>query len=180
MELAELMNKFWSVMSIAAQAIALFGIIALISPKVRASAPARFIGQRGTYIAFAAAFLATVGSLLYSDVLGYEPCKLCWFQRIFMYPQAILLGLALWKQNASVRLYAIVLSSIGAVIAAYHYMSQLGWNPLNLECASIGYAVSCAKVFVLQFGYITLPVMALSAFALIIVSSLLNRSWSIR
>jgi disulfide bond formation protein DsbB len=179
-ELAAFMNAFWGVMSIVAQIVIVFGIAALASPKVRASAPAQFLGRRGTYIAFTAAFLATLGSLIYSDVIGYEPCKLCWFQRIFMYPQAILLGLALWKQNAAVRLYAIVLSAIGAVIAAYHYLSQLGWNPLDLECASIGYAVSCAKVFVMEFGYITLPVMALSAFALIIVSMLLNRPWSIR
>ncbi|MDP1624945.1 MAG: disulfide bond formation protein B [bacterium] len=180
MELAAFMNGLWSIMAIVAQVLVLFGIIALVSPRVRRTAPAQFMGKWGVWIAFIAATLATVGSLIYSDIIGYDPCKLCWIQRIFMYPTAIVLGLALWKRDASARLYGIVFSSLGAIVAAYHYVSQLGWNPLDLECASVGYSVSCAKVFVMEFGYITLPVMALSAFLLAIVSLSLNREWPIR
>lgn len=180
MDLAAFANTFWGVMSIVALAMVIFGVVSLASAKVRASAPAQFLGKRGGWLAFTAAFLATMGSLVYSDVIGYEPCKLCWIQRIFMYPTALLLGLALWRRDASVRFYALVLASLGAIVAAYHYVSQLGWNPLNLECASIGYAASCAKVFVMEFGFITLPFMAFSAFLLVIVSLLLNKPWSIR
>ena len=167
-------------MSVIAQILIVFGIIALVSSKVRTSGPAKFFGMYGAWIAFVTAFLATAGSLIYSDVIGYEPCKLCWFQRIFMYPQAILLGLAIWKRDASMRMYTIVLSMLGAIVALYHFVSQIGWNPLDLECASIGYAVSCAKLFVMEFGYITIPIMALSAFSLIIVSLLLNKPWPMR
>ena len=83
-----------------------------------------------------------------------------------MYPQAIVLGMALKAKDSRVRSYGIALSIVGGLIALYHYLSQLGWNPLNLECAAVGYSASCAQTFVLQFGFITIPMMAFSAFLL--------------
>lgn len=127
-----------------------------------------FISKNALLSAFLVALIATSGSLFYSEIAGYEPCKLCWFQRIFMYPQVILLGLALWKKDYGIKFYGIVLSSIGAVIAGYHYLLQLGVAPA-LPCAAVGYSVACSQRFVLQFGYITIPMMALTAFLLIII-----------
>ena len=129
--------------------------------------------QRHTVaIAFAVALIATLGSLTYSDILGYEPCKLCWIQRIFMYPQVLILGMVLWgrhKGNRALLDTSLVMSAIGAVIALYHYFMQLGIVPEG-SCAAVGYSVSCAKLFVLQLGYITIPLMAFSAFLLIALS----------
>ena len=114
-------------------------------------------------------------SLIYSDVIGYEPCKLCWIQRIFLYPQVIILGLALWKKTKDSSLYCLALSSVGAVIAGYHFYGQ-SFNPNALPtCDTIGTA-SCAVRFFVEFGYITLPLMSLTAFLLIITLMLLNKS----
>ncbi|MEN9613983.1 MAG: hypothetical protein RLZZ347_290 [Candidatus Parcubacteria bacterium] len=118
-------------------------------------------------LAFFVALTATFGSLFYSDVLGYAPCKLCWFQRICMYPQVILLGLAWWKKDKEVGKYSLALSAIGLVLAIYHYYLQLGGNPL-VPCGVVGYSVSCSQRFVLEYGYITIPMMALTGFALIL------------
>ncbi len=87
-----------------------------------------------------------------------------------MYPQVVILGMALWRKDASVRIYSLVLSVAGAAIALYHYVGQLGFNPLGLDCLAVGYSTSCSKSFVLEFGYITIPVMALSAFVLMALS----------
>src|SRR3989344_8652500 len=114
------------------------------------------------HFAFIAATIAMLGSLTYSDILGFEPCKLCWIQRILMYPQVLILGMALWgKHKGSNALIdvSIVLSLIGAAVAAYQSLIQLGIIPEG-SCAAIGYSVSCAERFVLQFGYITIPLMA--------------------
>src|SRR3989344_4546628 len=97
------------------------------------------VGEQALFYGFIVALAATLGSLIYYDVLGYEPCKLCWFQRIFMYPQVLLLALAI----------------PGALVAGYHYLLQLGVAP-SLPCAAVGYSVSCSERFVLQFGYITI------------------------
>lgn len=112
------------------------------------------------------ALVAMVGSLIYSEIIGYEPCKLCWLQRIFMYSQVILLGMALFKKDYKIISYSIVLSIIGAIIAGYHYLLQLGVAS-GLPCSAVGYSVSCSQRFVMQYGYITIPMMALSAFVLI-------------
>lgn len=126
-----------------------------------------YFKRYGLIAAFLVSLIATGGSLFYSEVAKYEPCKLCWFQRIFMYPQVVLLGMALLKRDKKIADYSIILSSIGALIALYHYNLQLGMSPL-IPCSTVGYSVSCAQKFVMQFGYITIPMMAFTAFLLII------------
>jgi len=122
----------------------------------------------GLPLAFLTALISTGGSLIYSEVIGYEPCKLCWFQRILMYPQVITLGLALWHKNRAVIDQSIVLSLIGGVIAAYHYLSQIAVIEVA-PCSAIGYAVNCTKIFTMNYGYITIPMMALTGFGYILL-----------
>ncbi len=133
-----------------------------------------FFKNKFLVFAFVVALTATLGSLFYSEIAGYEPCKLCWFQRIFMYPQAFILGLALYKKDLTVASYSLLLSSVGAVIAGYHYLLQLNIAP-SLPCSAVGYSVSCSQVFVMNFGYITIPLMAFTAFALLITLTLIER-----
>lgn len=116
--------------------------------------------------AFIVSLMATLGSLFYSEILHYQPCKLCWFQRIFMYPQVILLGIAAWKHDYCIKKYSLTLSLIGLLIAAYHYLMQIGLI-IAINCGVVGYSASCNETFVLQYGYITIPMMSLTAFGLI-------------
>ncbi len=133
----------------------------------------RFFYSNGLRLAFLVSLVATLGSLFYSEVAGFEPCKLCWFQRIFMYPLAVLLGLALIKRDEQFTFYPIWLAVIGAVISIYHNSIYNGIliesSQSVLQCQPFGSGVSCAKNYVLEFGYITIPMMALTAFLLIIL-----------
>lgn len=122
-----------------------------------------FVGSRAVEVGLAMALAGTIGSLWYSNVIGYEPCDLCWVQRIFLYPQVLLLGVALVKRDRGAVDYALALSLAGLAVAAYHVSLQVGLTPL-LPC-SVG-AVSCGKLFFLAYGYVTIPVMSLTAFAL--------------
>ena len=124
------------------------------------------IRQKGTLFAFIVALAATSGSLYFSEGAGFEPCKLCWFQRIFMYPQVFLLGTALVKKAGDVAKYILPLSILGALIAFYHYVMQISPNSLA-PCSAIGFSVSCSERFFTYFGYITIPWMSFSAFLLI-------------
>lgn len=115
------------------------------------------------------ALVATLGSLFYSEIALYDPCRLCWYQRIFMYPLAIILGIAWWKNEKHIVKYAIPLAIIGGLIAAYHTAIQFmaAINPSVTDtCAAVG--ASCRTPEFWAFGYITIPVMALSAFILIL------------
>src|SRR3989344_5018564 len=163
-------NLFWSTSTVIADLLIIVLVIAIFSPKLNKTSFVQFFEKKSLMIAFLVSFLATLGSLIYSDVIGYEPCKLCWFQRIFMYPQVILFGIAIFRRDIKMKIYGIALSSIGAIIALFHYIGQIGWNPFGLQCLAVGYSASCAKNFVMQFDYITIPMMALSAFILILMT----------
>ncbi|MFY9493402.1 MAG: disulfide bond formation protein B [Minisyncoccia bacterium] len=143
------------------------GIIILIISRL-AKKDLSFIKNRSLLFSFIIALSAMLGSLFYSKIAGYQPCELCWYQRIFLYPQVFILGLALIKKDFSVVPYIKFLSVIGAIIAGYHYLLQLGWLP-SLVCEAVGYSVSCSQRFVMNFGYITLPLMSFTAFVLILL-----------
>ncbi len=114
-------------------------------------------------LAFLVALTATSGSLFYSEVAHFTPCLLCWWQRIFMYPQVLLIGLGIVKKDKNIADYAIAMSLAGGSISLYHYYIQLGGNKF-IPCATVGYSIDCTQRFSLEFGYITIPMMALSVF----------------
>jgi disulfide bond formation protein DsbB len=120
------------------------------------------------WMSFIVALTATLGSLYYSEIVGYEPCKLCWFQRILMYPQVVIFGMAIWKKDKHISSYALALSGIGALIAGYHYLLQRGIAPAT-SCSAVGASVDCSQTFVMEFGYITIPVMAFTGFVLLVL-----------
>lgn len=165
MALASAANQILGVLTVAAQILIVVVVIASFTSHGRAWVRAK-IGTRAILYGFIAALVAMLGSLTYSDIIGYDPCKLCWFQRIFMYPEVFLLGFALIKKETVIIDYLLMLAIPGALIAGYHYLLQLGVAP-SLPCAAVGYSVSCSQRFVLQFGYITIPLMAFTAFVLI-------------
>lgn len=123
------------------------------------------------------ALVATCGSLFLSEIAGWTPCKDCWLQRIFMYPQVALLAIALWKRDRDIAVYILALSVIGLTLSTHHYIEQIEAtffappvDPL-VPCDDTG--VSCSKTYTFRFGYITIPMMALTAFVLNALASLI-------
>jgi len=116
-------------------------------------------------LAFLVSLLATVLSLFYSEIIGYTPCVLCWIERIFIYPQTILLAVAYVKKDTRIADYSIALSVLGGGVALYHYYGQM-FNESALPCSI---TASCAQRFFLEFGYISIPMMALTSFVLLII-----------
>ncbi len=128
----------------------------------------------GIQVGLLLSIAGVVITLFYSEVLGFEPCFLCWWQRVFLYPQVVLFALASWRQVdvASATLLSIWLSAIGALFALYHHIMQV-FPEGALPCSANG--PSCAKITFIEFGYITYPMMALSLFALLIVLMMIVR-----
>jgi disulfide bond formation protein DsbB len=125
------------------------------------------ISQYAFEIAFIFAVIAMLGSLYYSDVAGFAPCALCWWQRICMYPLTILLSIAIWRRDRRVGDYVIIFALLGALFAGYHYM--LEWSGNNSVVCSVG-SIPCSQRLVVQFGYITIPMMSLTAFLAILAA----------
>ncbi len=118
-----------------------------------------FLAGEAVTLCFGAATLAVLGSLFYSEIAGYEPCSLCWVQRIFIFPQFFLFLVAFTANRKDVFKYALALAVPGMIVSAYHYYVQAGGINF-LTCGAGEGAVSCSKLFVIEYGYITLPLMA--------------------
>ncbi|OGN02917.1 MAG: hypothetical protein A2655_02580 [Candidatus Yanofskybacteria bacterium RIFCSPHIGHO2_01_FULL_43_42] len=136
----------------------------------------KFFIKHAILFAFLVALTATLGSLFYSQIMGFEPCELCWFQRIFMYPLVILFGIALYKKQDHIIDYTLSLAVVGGAISLYHNYIYYYKKGLAANCQLAGIdVVSCIKLYISEFGYITIPLMALTAFALIIIFLVLRK-----
>ncbi|MFB5662213.1 disulfide oxidoreductase [Alteribacillus sp. HJP-4] len=126
------------------------------------------------YSAWLVSLIAALGSLYFSDIRGFVPCELCWYQRIFMYPLAIILGIGTFQNEISVRKYALPLAIIGWPISLFHYLEQKVPGFASIKPCVNG--VPCNTEYINWLGFITIPFLALSAFTLIIVCMILIRS----
>ncbi|UJF36233.1 disulfide oxidoreductase [Paenibacillus hexagrammi] len=127
----------------------------------------RWIRNYNLYVAWLISLVALGGSLYFSEIMEFEPCKLCWFQRICMYPLAPLLGLALYKNDRGIIPYARMLSMVGMCISIFHYSEQK--VPFMQEVLPCTVGVPCSGEYINWFGFITIPFLAGIAFILITV-----------
>jgi disulfide bond formation protein DsbB len=118
-------------------------------------------------LAWIAAIIATLGSLYFSEVRHFIPCTLCWYQRIFMYPLAIILGIAVYRNDNSIYRYVLPLSIIGMGISGYHTVLQKIPYLQQFEMCTTG--VPCSKDYLNWLGFITIPLMAFIAFTVITI-----------
>ena len=116
-------------------------------------------------LAWSAATLAMAGSLYFSEIANFPPCTLCWYQRIARYPLVLILGIAAIRRDIGIRVYAIPLAAIGAAISLYHYV--LEWFP-EIDTGACVVGTPCTTVWFREFGFISIPFLALVAFLLII------------
>lgn len=119
------------------------------------------------YLAWVVALTATVVSLFMSEVLKWSPCTLCWYQRIFMYPLAIILPIGIFLKDKNIHLYVLPLSVIGGVVALYHELLQIKVIP---EYASCSNGISCTTDYLNLFGFVSIPLLSLTAFLTITLS----------
>ncbi|MBM3272209.1 disulfide bond formation protein B [Candidatus Kaiserbacteria bacterium] len=153
-------------------AITVLGAYLMRGTSDRAGAIAASVGRWGIWAGFLLTLGAAAMSLFYSDVLGIEPCPLCWWQRVCMFPQVVLFAMALWKPDPRVADHSIALSGIGLAIALYHHALQVLPSG-SLPCPAVG--VSCAQRIIFEFGYVTFPLVAATLFSLLIVLMLFVR-----
>jgi disulfide bond formation protein DsbB len=110
--------------------------------------------------------VSMVGSLYFSEAVGYRPCVLCWYQRIAMYALAIVLVIAAIRKDRSITLYAMVLAAIGTVISAYHWLLEQ-WPSIDTGTCSAD--APCSVPYFQVFGFVSLAFMAFCAFVTVLV-----------
>ena len=112
------------------------------------------------------ASVATLGSLFFSDVMGYAPCVLCWYQRIFIYPLVLIFGAGLFSFDAGVIKYSLPLAIAGWFVALYHTLLYWGLIPKSIQPCSAG--VPCDERYIELFGFLSIPLMSFLAFSTVL------------
>lgn len=126
------------------------------------------------FAAFAVALAASLAVLFVGEVMGQAPCNLCWFQRAFMFPLAVVLGVAALRSDAQVAVYGIALAACGWLIAGFHTLLYAGIIPERIQpCTASGPSCSSADMTIL--GGVPLPFLSLGAFTAIVILLLLSR-----
>lgn len=125
----------------------------------------KILKEKGMLVAYLLSLAGMLGSLFYSEIIGYAPCVLCWYQRIFMYSNVFILGLALYKNgDKNVIPYAQILTVIGFIISVYHNTLFLPFMRSANDTCSPFSNVSCTENYFTALGYINIPVIALTSF----------------
>lgn len=177
-QLAEFLNHYLSLATLIGGIVVLALVIFVIYLSAQAgknvkgekSKQLNCLAKNSLLIGFVVALFGSALTLFYSEYLGYVPCDLCWYQRIFLYPQIFIFGLALWKKDFSIHLYTLALSLIGLVIAIYHHMLQIGYD-MYKPCSDALFAVDCAKPSFIEYGFVTFPFMAVVLFTFLAILS---------
>lgn len=131
-----------------------------------------FVANHAILISFLIVLTSTIGSLIYSEIGGFEPCKFCWIQRIALYPLVVIFGFAVWRKKLAFYGEALTLTLLGLLFALYHYALQMA--PMGtLPCSTTG--PSCTDRLFIEFGYVTFPMMTVGALGLVLVLLLIHR-----
>ncbi len=167
----EAVELFCAILALATLAGGIITLVALVFEKSMSWAGAWLTQVRasGLWIICMITTGAMVGSLYFSESVGFAPCKLCWYQRIAMYSIAIISFVAAIRNDKNIARYTIVLAPLGLIVSTYHYL--LEWFP-TLETNVCSLDVPCTAVWFRELGFVTLCFMAGCAFITVIAVSL--------
>ncbi len=122
-----------------------------------------FVDKHFLPISFLLALFASIFPLVYSEIIHFPPCVLCWWQRVFMFPLVLMFGVALWDKDRRVIRYVLPLLCAGFLVSVYQNFFYYFGEKSNVPCDASG--VSCYQHLVSVFGgYISIPMLALTVF----------------
>jgi disulfide bond formation protein DsbB len=161
-----------SVLGVVGQVVGAFLLVVLLAAAFGMRGPLRALRRAlwgyELWICFVIAAIATGGSLFFSEIAHFVPCELCWYQRICMYPLSILtLLMAASGDNRAAR-YLFPLPIVGAGVSIYHILIENRVISEPSTCLISAPGAGCATKWINEFGYVTIPTLALTAFALLI------------
>ena len=162
---------FSAVLAVAVLAVGVITIVGVLL-RTRMAWAASWIEVMDDIALWAISAVATgtmLGSLYFSEIAEYAPCELCWYQRIGIYPVAIMSWIALVRRDRNLGPYWIGLSVAGIAVSIYHYL--LEWFP-EIKSSVCSVDVPCTTVWFREFGFVTLAFMAGCAFIFVIAMSL--------
>lgn len=126
--------------------------------------------NKSLLFAWVTSIIAMMGSLFFSEKMGFIPCTLCWYQRILMYPLVFFLGMAFYRNDKEIYKYVLPMSIIGMLLSGYHYTLQK--IPAMQDFSTCTNGVPCSGQYINWLGFITIPFLAFIGFTFITISML--------
>lgn len=167
-------SRFFAVLALvcfaATAGVLILALAAWRRPGTASAALFDDVRRLGLWLAWLVALVTTAGSLYFSEVANFTPCKLCWYQRIAIYPFVVVLLVAALRRDRRVVWYVAPVAIVGACLAAYHTQLQAFPSQHSSFCTT---TEPCTVRYVWEFGFVSLPLMSLSAFAFIITMTIL-------
>ncbi|HZO97905.1 MAG TPA: disulfide bond formation protein B [Gaiellaceae bacterium] len=158
-----------ALLGVAGQVLVAAGLVAAAAAALGAPGPLRAVRSAlwgyELWAVFGVAALGTGGSLFFSEVAGYVPCELCWYERICLYPLTPVALLAALAVDFRVARYLLPLPLVGAGIAVYHLLVEEGVVSQTQACLASAPG-GCATKWIDEFGFVTIPTLALTSFLL--------------
>jgi disulfide bond formation protein DsbB len=167
------MSLLFALLAVIADVVVLVALVLWLGGKVSqtladaGTSVRHALAPSALWLAWIVSLTCMLGSLYLSEVANFIPCKLCWYQRIAMYPLVVLLLVAAIKHSREIARATLPLIAIGAAISTYHYLIER--FPSMASGASCDPAAPCTVVWIWRLHYLSIPGMALSGFALIAV-----------
>lgn len=148
----------------------LVGLLAALGVRAPLDAIRRWLWGYELWAAFIVAAIATGGSLFFSEIAGFRPCELCWYQRICMYPMSILVLLVAWRGDNRAARYLLSLPIVGTGVSIYHMLIGYGaiHEPLSCQASAPGTGCGFNWIHAESFGYLQIETLALTGFLLLI------------
>lgn len=135
----------------------------------------QFVKENLAEFSLLIATTSTIGSLVFSEILNFPPCVLCWYQRIAMYPLVIILAVGIWKKDKNLPYLVLPFSLIGLIIASYHNL--LYYNILPESTAPCTLGVSCTTKYIEWLGFVTIPLLSLLSFLAITILMIMYKKY---
>jgi len=127
-----------------------------------------FIQKNFVLLGFLVTFSASLFSLIYSEVVGFVPCLLCWYARIFMFPMTIMFGTAMYYKDRGVLKYILPIFTFGFALSIYHNVMYYFADTGNIPCDASG--VSCYQQLISEYGgYISIPMLSLTSLVALLI-----------
>ncbi len=169
MEFADLFTALLAIATVLGNILALLILFAFFFAREIFVRIMRLLSVHGVAVATLLSAGASIGSLVYSEVVGFPACILCWIQRAFMYPQMFILGVAWWRPYAFAVPLAFALSLIGGAVAFYNWVKDMlsVYAGYTAPCPAVSGLPSCDAIYILEYGYVTIAMLALNVFILL-------------
>ncbi len=146
-------------------ALLCFAVILLFDLYSKNRSLEKLVSSYGLLIAFFVTVGSSIMTLIYSEIFGFVPCGLCWLQRVCLYPQTVILGLAIYAKDKTAAKYGIALSIPGIIVSIYQHYLQMGGAEL-VTCPIS--SADCAERILFEFGFMTFPLMSAFLFIFLI------------